>query len=143
MQIKKHPIRKKHGGRNRTRTCDPCDVNTVLYQLSYATFTETQSPYGWSISNGRVLGKYYLIGETIMINVSNNIYNSSEKKTSLSNKTITIDVLRKNKEAGYKKDGYVVLNRRLVNKMLTSFRSSMNEQITEMRNIINQLKHVN
>ena len=78
-----------------------------------------------------------------MINVSNNIYNSSEKKTSLSNKTITIDVLRKNKEAGYKKDGYVVLNRRLVNKMLTSFRSSMNEQITEMRNIINQLKHVN
>ena len=26
-----------HGGRNRTRTCDPIDVNDVLYQLSHAT----------------------------------------------------------------------------------------------------------
>ena len=25
-------------GRNRTRTCDPIDVNDVLYQLSHATF---------------------------------------------------------------------------------------------------------
>ena len=25
------------GGRNRARTCDPRDVNTVLYQLSHAT----------------------------------------------------------------------------------------------------------
>ena len=25
------------GGRNRTRTCDPIDVNDVLYQLSHAT----------------------------------------------------------------------------------------------------------
>ncbi len=24
-------------GRNRTRTCDPIDVNDVLYQLSHAT----------------------------------------------------------------------------------------------------------
>ena len=27
------------GGRNRTRTCDPIDVNDVLYQLSHATLT--------------------------------------------------------------------------------------------------------
>lgn len=26
-------------GRNRTRTCDPIDVNDVLYQLSHATIT--------------------------------------------------------------------------------------------------------
>ena len=26
-----------YGGRNRTRTCDPIDVNDVLYQLSHAT----------------------------------------------------------------------------------------------------------
>ena len=25
------------GGRNRTRTCDPIDVNDVLYRLSHAT----------------------------------------------------------------------------------------------------------
>ena len=25
------------GGRNRTRTCDPIDVNDVLYQLSHTT----------------------------------------------------------------------------------------------------------
>ena len=29
------------GGRNRTRTCDPIDVNDVLYQLSHATL------FGW------------------------------------------------------------------------------------------------
>ncbi len=28
-------------GRNRTRTCDPIDVNDVLYQLSHATFSRT------------------------------------------------------------------------------------------------------
>ena len=28
------------GGRNRTRTCDPIDVNDVLYQLSHATLSE-------------------------------------------------------------------------------------------------------
>ena len=27
------------GGRNRTRTCDPIDVNDVLYQLSHATLS--------------------------------------------------------------------------------------------------------
>ena len=27
----------RFGGRNRTRTCDPIDVNDVLYQLSHAT----------------------------------------------------------------------------------------------------------
>ena len=27
------------GGRNRTRTCDPIDVNDVLYQLSHATIS--------------------------------------------------------------------------------------------------------
>ena len=27
------------GGRNRTRTCDPIDVNDVLYQLSHATMS--------------------------------------------------------------------------------------------------------
>ncbi len=30
-------IRGFGGGRNRTRTCDPIDVNDVLYQLSHAT----------------------------------------------------------------------------------------------------------
>ena len=29
------------GGRNRTRTCDPIDVNDVLYQLSHATLFRT------------------------------------------------------------------------------------------------------
>ena len=29
------------GGRNRTRTCDPIDVNDVLYQLSHATYVLT------------------------------------------------------------------------------------------------------
>ena len=36
------------GGRNRTRTCDPIDVNDVLYQLSHATmrdFYEVTSRY--------------------------------------------------------------------------------------------------
>ena len=28
------------GGRNRTRTCDPIDVNDVLYQLSHATMRD-------------------------------------------------------------------------------------------------------
>ena len=31
------------GGRNRTRTCDPIDVNDVLYQLSHATIRCTPS----------------------------------------------------------------------------------------------------
>ena len=31
------------GGRNRTRTCDPIDVNDVLYQLSHATIHCTPS----------------------------------------------------------------------------------------------------
>lgn len=30
------------GGRNRTRTCDPIDVNDVLYQLSHATMRFAQ-----------------------------------------------------------------------------------------------------
>ena len=36
---KKLPIKGSFlcGGRNRTRTCDPIDVNDVLYQLSHAT----------------------------------------------------------------------------------------------------------
>ena len=39
MGKKKEPLIYKgsHGGRNRTRTCDPIDVNDVLYQLSHAT----------------------------------------------------------------------------------------------------------
>ena len=38
---KKEPLIYKgsRGGRNRTRTCDPIDVNDVLYQLSHATLT--------------------------------------------------------------------------------------------------------
>ncbi len=31
------------GGRNRTRTCDPIDVNDVLYQLSHATMINSLS----------------------------------------------------------------------------------------------------
>ena len=31
------------GGRNRTRTCDPIDVNDVLYQLSHATIIQEMS----------------------------------------------------------------------------------------------------
>ena len=31
------------GGRNRTRTCDPIDVNDVLYQLSHATIMEWEN----------------------------------------------------------------------------------------------------
>ena len=31
------------GGRNRTRTCDPIDVNDVLYQLSHATMLRSVS----------------------------------------------------------------------------------------------------
>ena len=36
---KKKPLKIKgfSSGRNRTRTCDPIDVNDVLYQLSHAT----------------------------------------------------------------------------------------------------------
>ena len=35
------------GGRNRTRTCDPIDVNDVLYQLSHATMSfPTKVPVG-------------------------------------------------------------------------------------------------
>ena len=30
-------------GRNRTRTCDPIDVNDVLYQLSHATIAGAPS----------------------------------------------------------------------------------------------------
>ena len=39
MGKKKEPLIYKGscGGRNRTRTCDPIDVNDVLYQLSHAT----------------------------------------------------------------------------------------------------------
>ena len=39
MGKKKEPLIYKgsYGGRNRTRTCDPIDVNDVLYQLSHAT----------------------------------------------------------------------------------------------------------
>ena len=39
MGKKKEPLIYKgsRGGRNRTRTCDPIDVNDVLYQLSHAT----------------------------------------------------------------------------------------------------------
>ena len=33
-----------HGGRNRTRTCDPIDVNDVLYQLSHATIFNFSTP---------------------------------------------------------------------------------------------------
>ena len=28
-----------YGGRNRTRTCDPIDVNDVLYHIAGCTFT--------------------------------------------------------------------------------------------------------
>ena len=39
MSKKKEPLIYKgsRSGRNRTRTCDPIDVNDVLYQLSHAT----------------------------------------------------------------------------------------------------------
>ena len=38
MQKRKPLLRKGfRSGRNRTRTCDPIDVNDVLYQLSHAT----------------------------------------------------------------------------------------------------------
>ena len=39
LEKMKKPLKIKgfHGGRNRTRTCDPIDVNDVLYQLSHAT----------------------------------------------------------------------------------------------------------
>ena len=41
------------GGRNRTRTCDPIDVNDVLYQLSHATkyFVQRNSWLIWTISS--------------------------------------------------------------------------------------------
>ena len=39
LEKKKKPLKIKgfSSGRNRTRTCDPIDVNDVLYQLSHAT----------------------------------------------------------------------------------------------------------
>ena len=39
LEKMKKPLKIKgfHGGRNRTRTCDPIDVNDVLYQLSQQT----------------------------------------------------------------------------------------------------------
>ena len=39
LEKMKKPLKIKgfRGGRNRTRTCDPIDVNDVLYQLSHAT----------------------------------------------------------------------------------------------------------
>ena len=42
MGKKKEPLIYKGscGGRNRTRTCDPIDVNDVLYQLSHATMSD-------------------------------------------------------------------------------------------------------
>ena len=45
MGKKKEPLIYKgsRGGRNRTRTCDPIDVNDVLYQLSHATIRCTPS----------------------------------------------------------------------------------------------------
>ena len=52
-------------GRNRTRTCDPIDVNDVLYQLSHATmrdFYEVTSRY-YQLSHATVL----------LINKRNNI----------------------------------------------------------------------
>ena len=41
LEKTKKPLKIKgfHGGRNRTRTCDPIDVNDVLYQLSHATMS--------------------------------------------------------------------------------------------------------
>ncbi len=48
MGKKKEPLIYKGscGGRNRTRTCDPIDVNDVLYQLSHATIMELGEPIG-------------------------------------------------------------------------------------------------
>ena len=45
LEKMKKPLKIKgfHGGRNRTRTCDPIDVNDVLYQLSHATIRCTPS----------------------------------------------------------------------------------------------------
>ena len=37
ISVRKLCFRTDCGGRNRTRTCDPIDVNDVLYQLSHAT----------------------------------------------------------------------------------------------------------
>ena len=48
------------GGRNRTRTCDPIDVNDVLYQLSHATmrdFYEVTSRYSHHGRNYKPLSK--------------------------------------------------------------------------------------
>ena len=38
-------------GRNRTRTCDPIDVNDVLYQLSHATIYVIRFLGLWSMSH--------------------------------------------------------------------------------------------
>ena len=48
LEKTKKPLKIKgfHGGRNRTRTCDPIDVNDVLYQLSHATIMELGEPIG-------------------------------------------------------------------------------------------------
>ena len=45
MGKKKEPLIYKgsRGGRNRTRTCDPIDVNDVLYQLSHATVWDCET----------------------------------------------------------------------------------------------------
>ena len=51
------------GGRNRTRTCDPIDVNDVLYQLSHATsYAPSRSPFALSHSAGG--GPFHVIFKT-------------------------------------------------------------------------------
>ena len=54
MGKKKEPLIYKgsRGGRNRTRTCDPIDVNDVLYQLSHATLC--LSPGKWLVELDRM-----------------------------------------------------------------------------------------
>ena len=42
-----------YGGRNRTRTCDPIDVNDVLYQLSHATMPSLDDENDYSIRAGK------------------------------------------------------------------------------------------
>ena len=43
------------GGRNRTRTCDPIDVNDVLYRLSHATIYVNRLQSFMSVSHSRTL----------------------------------------------------------------------------------------
>ena len=54
MGKKKEPLIYKGscGGRNRTRTCDPIDVNDVLYRLSHATISENKKNY--SMEDGKM-----------------------------------------------------------------------------------------